>query len=211
MELDQPGGSRTRVVEHDWFRVGRVVFHIVQTVVVLVLLALGGAGLGFGVQPLPQVSPIARNSDSGVLVATLDPTATWLPLLGTTLVGLALCTPLVDRRPRCYRLGLLLGACYWATVTVLYAVVMADLRSGGARPAERGCLYEDCWPAGIQQTLLAAPVLPTFVAMVLMGTVFAGRHWVARMLIPPAVFAIAVAVQTVTWEPLVIPLLQSPP
>jgi len=146
-----------------------------------------------------------------MFVPTVPYVASWPPLIATSLTGLALCTPILDRAPRRYRLGLLLGAGYWAAVTGIYAALFADLRAGGFTPGDRGCMYDDCWPVGIQQALLAAPLLPTLAAMVLMGTVFATRHWVIRMLIPPAVFSAATLAQALAWEPWVVAFLQSGP
>src|SRR5699024_4200060 len=129
-----------------------------QAIIALVMLTHAGARLGAGTQPLPQVSPLAIDAVEGMFVPTVPYVASWPPLIATSLTGLALCTPILDRAPRRYRLGLLLGAGYWAAVTGIYAALFADLRAGGFTPGDRGCMYDDCWPVGIQQALLAAPL-----------------------------------------------------
>lgn len=211
MRSGQPRDSETLVAKRDRTTIALAVSRTVQTIVVLVLLAQAGAKLGFGTQPLPQVDPLAMHSVDGTLAADVDPAASWLPLMATTLIGLALCTPVVDRPSRPYRLGLLLGASYWLVVTAIYALAMSDMRSGGFTPGDRGCMYDGCWPAGIQQALLVVPVVPTVVAMVVMASVFAKRHWLLRALVPPAMFAASTTVQALVWEPLVVPLLESTP
>lgn len=212
MKSNQSGSSETLVAEQETTGSGVAVSRTIQTLFALGFLTYAGAMLGFGVQPLPKVNPVgAVDSGTGGLVASLNPSATWLRLTVVTVIGLALCTPFDDERRLRHRLGVLVGAGYWVAVTAVFALLMSDMRSGGFTPGDRGCVYDGCWPAGVQQGLLAAPALPTALAMILMGTVFATRHWVVRMLVPPAIFVAAAITQALTREAWVVPLLESAP
>lgn len=186
------------------------VVRVVQALLAIVLLAYSGAMLGFGVQPLAQVTPTGMiDPDTGGLVAGVNPESTWLRLIAVTVAALALCTPVDSRRPSS-RAGLIAGAIHWLCVTGLFAIIMFDMRTGGFGP-DYVCVYSSCWPASVQQFALAAPAIPTAVTMVLLGVAFPRISWWWRMSLPPAVFLCATATQWMVWDRWVVPLLESAP
>lgn len=187
-------------------------FKVVWGMIAFGLLTNLAWRLGYGQHvPLNTVSP--RVESSSELTGGLLPygsSGSWLIYLALVMVTLCL-TVLPVRTPTFLGVGQGLSALYLAATTYFFASFQQDLAAYQAEVFGPGCLYEGCWPVGMQQYLLPAPILFTTLAMLLMATVFRHRHWAWRMLIPVVIFLAATLVQVLIWDSLVLPWLGSPP
>lgn len=192
-----------------WFR---NLFKVVWGMIAFGLLTNLAWRIGYGQHvPLNTVSP--RVESSSELTDGLLPygsSGSWLIYLALVTVTLCL-TVLPVRTSTFLGVGQGLSALYLAATTYFFASFQQDVAAYQAEVFGPECLYENCWPVGMQQYLVPAPVLFTTLAMLLTATVFRHRHWAWRMLIPIATFLFATLVQVLAWDPLVLPWLASPP
>lgn len=205
----EKGSHRTYSPVPGWFW---NLFKAVWGIIAFGLLTNLAWRIGYGQHvPLNIVSP--RVESSSELTGGLLPygsSGSWLIYLALVTVTLCL-TVLPVRTSMFLGVGQGLSALYLAATTYFFASFQRDLAAYQSEVFGPECLYEGCWPVGMQQYLLPAPILFTTLAMLLMATVFRHRHWVWRMLIPIATFLFATLVQVLAWDSLVLPWLASPP
>lgn len=76
---------------------------------------------------------------------------------------------------------------------------------------EDKCAYDGCWPSTLQGAAAALPAFVAVVALVSAALLARRAPWSPRALVPAAAWLLAVLLVRNLWEPLLLPVLQSPP
>lgn len=112
-------------------------------------------------------------------------------------------------RIRRVNIAQVIGAAWMGLWTLFFAGLRYAFRFPGGEDIEP-CVRANCWPAGVQELLAASPLLMACAAMIVVAFFAKRLNWVARALIPAAVYLAARIVQVLIWVPVVIPFLAGP-
>lgn len=136
----------------------------------------------------------------------LGPTAWRWDLTALSVASIVLLTGASRWRRGRVNVAQVLGAAWLGLWTGFWVFVMYAVQFPGGDDSST-CIREGCWPAGIQEPLAASPLLIASMTMIVVA-VFAHRlNWVARALIPTAVYLVLRIVQILIWQPVVVPFL----
>ena len=140
--------------------------------------------------------------------AGLDATAWRWDLTALSVASIVLLTGASRWRRGRVNVAQVFGAAWLGLWTGFWVFLRYALQfPGGDEYDYDPCAREGCWPAGIQEPLAASPLLIASMTMIVVA-VFAHRlNWVARALIPTAVYLVLRIVQILIWQPVVVPFL----
>lgn len=184
-------------------RIGKTILRWSVLAAGLVLSVRAAAWTGFGAE-LPYVT-IWDVGNSHVFVA---PEWHW-DEMALCVASIVLLTGASRWRGGRVNIGQIIGAVWmglWAVFFTLLTYGFQFFRGDDMLP----CVRPNCWPAGVAEPLAAAPLLIACVAMIIVAFLAGRLNWVARALIPAAVYLLARVIQVLIWVPVVIPFLANP-
>lgn len=184
-------------------RIGKAILRWVALVSGLVLSVRASGWTGFGAE-LRYVT-IWHVYDS--YPASAPPWS--LDEMALCVVSIVLLTGASRWRVGRVNIGQILGAVWMGLWTLFFTLVIYAVQFPGGDDL-KPCVRPNCWPAGVAEPLAASPLLIACVAMIIVAFFAERLNWVARALIPAAVYLAARIVQVLIWVPVVIPFLAGP-
>lgn len=184
-------------------RIGRALLRWGALVVGLRVSLHASAWTGFGAE-LPSVSIWDAYDSHPPLV----PPGEW-DEVALCVVSIILLTGSSRWRVGRVNTGQVFGAIWMGVWTLIFTLLIYAVKFPGGDDLVP-CVRVNCWPAGIQEPLAAAPLLIACVAMIVVAVWATRLNWAMRALIPAVVYLVARVIQVLIWVPVVIPFLANP-
>lgn len=189
--------------EHLAARIGKAILRWAALAAGLVLSVRASGWTGFGAE-LRYVT-IWHVYDS---YPALAPPWSW-DEMALCVVSIVLLTGASRWRVGRVNIGQIIGAVWMGLWTLFFTLLIYAVQFPGGDDL-KPCVRPNCWPAGVAEPLAASPLLIACVAMIIVAFFAERLNWVARALIPAAVYLAARIVQVLIWVPVVIPFLAGP-